>query len=243
MSAAHSAKTEHVRDFVLAALSRRQPLSPEEMQAVRAGLAEVKHFHPGAELIAEGKPAHAPHLLVDGWAVRQRVLSDGRRQILAFVLPGDPFGLCADHEAITSTGLFALTPVSVAPLPLLAEAMRTAPHSALGRFAWNSLRQDEEALCNQVVRMGRQSAYERLIGLLLELHGRLAQVKLAERGSFTLPITQEVLSDTLGLSSVHTNRILQQLKREQLIECHGSTITLANMTALARIADYKPVAR
>jgi CRP-like cAMP-binding protein len=52
-----------------------------------------------------------------------------------------------------------------------------------------------------------------------------------------------VLSDTLGLSSVHTNRILQQLKREQLIECHGSTITLANMTALARIADYKPVAR
>lgn len=236
------AESGRLRDFALACLSRQGEMSAAEDQAARAGLSEMHTLPGGSELIAEGAPQH-PFLLLNGWGLRQRVLSDGRRQIFGFVLPGDFFGLSACRGAAATAGMVALTPVTVAPLPLLAEMMHTAPNSTLGRLAWRQIRNEERALCDQVVRLGQQSAYERLIGLLLELHDRLKEMRLADDNSFVLPLTQEVLSDALGLSVVHTNRTLQQLRREHLIESRGSTINLNDIALLAEIADYRPVTR
>jgi CRP-like cAMP-binding protein len=235
-------ETSRLRDFGLACLCRHGELSPAEDQAARAGLADMHTMRGGSELVAEGAPAH-PFLLLDGWALRQRVLSDGRRQIFGFVLPGDLSGLSACRSAVAAASMVALTPVTVAPMPMLPEAMHAAPQSALGRLAWSQVRNEERALCNQVVRLGQQSAYERLIGLLLELHDRLKDVRLTDDDSFVLPLTQEVLSDALGLSVVHTNRTLQQLRREHLIESRGSTISLNDIALLVEIADYRPITR
>jgi CRP-like cAMP-binding protein len=235
-------ETGRLRDFALACLARHGELPPDEDQAVRAALADMHMLRAGSELTAEGA-AHHPALMLDGWALRQRVLSDGRRQIFGFVLPGDLFGLSACRGAGAAAGMVALTPVTVAPLPLLAESMHSAPQSALGRLAWEQIGHEERELCNQVVRLGQQSAYERLIGLLLELHDRLKARKLAADGSFVLPLTQEVLSDALGLSVVHTNRTLQQLRREHLIESRGNSVSLNDIALLAEIADYRPTAR
>jgi len=102
---------------------------------------------------------------------------------------------------------------------------------------------DESFLVNQVVRLGRQSAYERLIHLLLEFHDRLKARDAVEDGSFVMPFTQEVLSDALGLSTVHTNRTLQQLRREHLIETHAATVRLVDPLLLAEISDYHPSPR
>lgn len=236
------AETSRLRDFALASFARHGEMSPAEDQAVRAALADMHTLRAGSEMVAEGAMAH-PALLLDGWALRQRALADGRRQIFGFVLPGDLFGLSASRGAGAAAGMVALTPVTVAPLPQLAEAMHTAPQSLLGRLAWRQIGNEERELCNQVVRLGQQSAYERLIGLLLELHDRLKDMKLAADGSFVLPLTQEVLSDALGLSVVHTNRTLQQLRREHLIESRGNTISLNDMALLVEIADYRPIAR
>lgn len=237
------AEANRLRDFALAVLARHGALAPDDEEAVRAALADMQTLRSGTELITEGAPQACPFLLLDGWAMRQRVLSDGRRQIFAFVLPGDPYSLCARRDAVATTSLVALTPVTVAPMLPLAEAMHEAPHSPMGQLAWNRLGQEEEALCNQIVRLGRQSAYERMIGLLLELHGRLAQVHLTDEKSFALPLTQEILADALGLSVVHTNRTLQQLRREHLVQSRGNTIALGDLAALAEIADYKPIIR
>jgi CRP-like cAMP-binding protein len=89
------------------------------------------------------------------------------------------------------------------------------------------------------MRLGRQSAYERLIHLLLEFLDRLKANGAAEDGSFVMPFTQEVLSDALGLSTVHTNRVLQQLRRERLIETHAASVRLIDPVLLAEIADYR----
>lgn len=220
-------------------LTRLGDLVPAEAEAVRAGLREMQSLCAGTELIPEGAHLDRPQVLLDGWAVRQRVLSDGRRQILSFVLPGDIFGLCARRDGVALCSTAALTAVTVAPAPVIAEALHGEHVTALGRLARDLLAQEEAFLLNQVVRLGRQSAHERLISLLLEFHTRLAQVHLAHDGSFILPLTQEVLSDALGLSVVHTNRTLQQLKREHLVASKGTSISLCDLKHLAEISDYR----
>ena len=226
-----------LRDFGLKVLASHGSLSAEEEQSARASLADMQAAEDDAELMAEGAPLNQAQILLEGWAVCQRVLSDGRRQIFSFLVPGDIFGLCARPHGEASCAIVALSPATVAPLPLLNDALNT-PGTA-GRIVQDVLALEESLLINQVVRLGRQSAYERLIGLLLEFHDRLAVMDMVEDGSFILPFTQEVLSDALGLSTVHTNRTLQQLRREHLIETHLTHVRLLDLKMLAGISDYR----
>ena len=238
-TAPHPTELNRLRDFGLHALGRHGALEADEERTVRAALAEAQ-FHPaGQELIAEGDQLNRPYLLLDGWALRQRVLSDGRRQIFSFILPGDGFGFCPRNDGISLSSTMTLTPVAIARMPILSETLHRAPQSALSRTAWDMLSLEESCLVNETVRLGRQSAYERLIHLLLEFHDRLNAVGLVRDGAFTMPFTQEVLSDALGLSTVHTNRTLQQLRRERLIETRMATVQLLDLTLLAEIADYR----
>ena len=239
MSRPERSKGLLLREFAAFCLARHGALAPDELESVQLGLAEMHTLRAGSELIAEGANLDKPQLLLDGWAVRQRVLHDGRRQIIGFLLPGDIFGLCARHDGWALCNTMALTEVTVAPMPLLADVLRQERTTALGRLVRDLLSQEEAFLHNQVVRLGRQSAHERLISLLLEFHARLEQVHLTQDSSFTLPLTQEVLSDALGLSVVHANRTLQQLKREHLVVSRGNSISLSDLKHLAVISDYR----
>jgi CRP-like cAMP-binding protein len=230
-----------MRDFAMLCLAKCGALSAEEAEAVHMGLADMHSLRAGTEIIAEGMRLDNPQLLLEGWVVRQRILRDGRRQILSFVLPGDILGLCGRPDGVALFSTVALTAVTVAPMPAMMDAQHER-HTALGRLAHNLLTQEEAFLCNQIVRLGSQSAHERLISLLLEFHTRLSQVQMTLDRSFTLPLTQEVLSDALGLSVVHTNRTLQQLKREHLVASGGSSISLSDLTALSVLSDYWPSA-
>lgn len=234
-----TADAGRLRDFGLTVLGRCGALSEAEVQAARTGLAEMQAVRTSSELLAEGARLNRAQMLLEGWAVRQRVLSDGRRQIFSFLVPGDIFGICARPEGEASSTIVTLGPATVAPLPFLNEALEQAPGSAAGRTAQAMLSLEEGLLVSQVVRLGRQSAYERLISLLLEFHDRLSAVGLAEDQSFSLPFTQEILSDALGLSTVHTNRTLQQLRRERLIETQFNQVKLLDIRLLAEISDYR----
>ena len=231
-----------LRDFGLKIFSQHGPLSAEEEEKVRAGLAEMESRSAASELVRENQVLTAPSLLLEGWAVRQRVLSDGRRQIFGFVLPGDAIGLCERPGGHAMAATVALTDVVLAPVPALADAVwRHAGH--LHQWGLDMLMMEERGLYDQVVRLGRQSAYERLVHLLLDFYHRLNHAGLTEDHSFLMPFTQEVLSDALGLSTVHTNRTLQQLRREHLIESHGQHVRLLDMKLLAEICDYQPPRR
>lgn len=230
-------EAERLRTFARRSLNRRGPLTENQEQALRAALSDMHVERAGTELIAEGRQLRDPFLLADGWAVRQRLLSDGRRQIFSFVLPGDVFGFSARPDALAFYSSFALTHVTVAPMPCLPPTLQQA--CALAEFAWDMLSLEESAMASQVVRLGRQSAYERLIHLLLEFYYRLEAVGLTQDTSFAMPFTQEVLSDALGLSVVHTNRTLQQLRREHLIETSGMTVRLRDLQLLAEISDFR----
>jgi CRP-like cAMP-binding protein len=93
-------------------------------------------------------------------------------------------------------------------------------------------------LLDHVVRLGRQTAYERVAHFLLEMQDRLAAVGMGDRQRFPLPLTQELLADALGLSIVHVNRTLQQLRRDNLIEWRAGVVVLLQRELLVQIADY-----
>ncbi|HEY0053353.1 MAG TPA: helix-turn-helix domain-containing protein, partial [Caulobacteraceae bacterium] len=116
-------------------------------------------------------------------------------------------------------------------------------HPALWRALTLASRHDEMRLLDQVVRLGRQTAVERVASFFLEIYERLRVVGLAEAGAFTMPLTQEAMADALGLSPVHVNRTLQQLRRDGLAELSGARVTLHQPGALSRLCGFEEAAR
>ncbi len=192
------------------------------------------------DLRAAGASRLASNLIVSGWGCRYRQLSDGRRQIISLRLPGDfleslpgaslpsPFAIAAltELETVNGQALVANAHAAEPIYPGLAHAM-TLIHCL-----------DDLLLCEQIVRVGRQSAFERFAHLMLRLHERLDRVGLAEPDRFAMPLTQDVLADVLGLSAVHVNRTVQQMRREDLLELRGGTVILLKPDKLRQLADW-----
>jgi CRP-like cAMP-binding protein len=229
-------------------LNALKPLSPGQAQRIEALGERLEAAAPGAMLQGEGDGLIRPTFILSGWACRQRLLPDGRRQIFGILIPGDAVGFCSDPSPISSASTVALTKVTLATVePLSGVSSPSASTANGGPDPWGFADHmrlsgclEEGLLLDHIVRLGRQTAYERTAHLLLELHWRLALIGRADERTFTMPLTQEVLADFLGLSIVHVNRTLQQLRRDRLIEISGSHVVLLDMAQLTVISDYQP---
>lgn len=225
---------------VLAKFRRLGPVPPDLANLI-ANLSDIQTVRAGAEIVGERDPAPRPRFLVLGWAARVRWLPDGRRQLINFILPGDGIGICLRPSPLALSTTIALTAVQLAE----AAAVQKAAVGADPR--WSALRDlihvsaglEETLLLNQIVRLGRQTAYERICHLLLETRDRLVMAGMAEGDAFPMPLTQEVLADATGLSIVHVNRTLQQLRHGRLLDLQGGRVRLLDPTALVSIADYR----
>ncbi|MEA1834060.1 Crp/Fnr family transcriptional regulator [Methylobacterium durans] len=221
---------------------------PGVMEALRESLAglglRARSVPPRTGLAGAEGPAGAPLLVGAGWGARQRILADGRRQILGFVLPGDVIGVDPHRAPLRYAATVSLTAMVVADAePLRTMGLALPSRDAPLARAMRALAAAEEALLShQVTRLGRQTAYERVGHLFLELRERLCLAGVEQGDSFTLPVTQEILADTLGLSIVHTNRTIQQLRRDGLVSITGTQVTLVEPKSLAGLTDYVPLA-
>lgn len=226
-------------EFILARYRKFAPLTPQDEALFRAMEGPIEHARRGRELYTEGAPL-TPKFLLSGWACRFRLLGDGRRIILAFIVPGDGIGHCRRPHPLALTSVTALTDcVLVNAGATFGPGPQLRPYPNL-RAALNIAQSlDEFWLLDQITRLGRQTAFERMGHLLLELHWRLAQVGLTEGPRFQMPLTQELIADATGLSVVHVNRTVQQLRRENLIEWRHQTVTLLEPTLLAEIAEFR----
>jgi CRP-like cAMP-binding protein len=227
-------------DALTRRLSRLAPLSPQEMSIIRQTVATAYQVPAGAELHAEGEVLRKPGALLAGWACRLRMLADGRRQIFDFLIPGDVFGIATACGPLALTSAVTLTPARIAGVGCLREMVNEPQRFPGLARAWTTAQARQDAcLLNQVVRLGRQSAYERIAHLLLELSCRLDEIGLTIGAFVPMPLTQEVIGDALGLSVVHVNRTLQQLRRDHLIELRAASMRLPKPDALATIAEFR----
>lgn len=213
------------------ALTRLSALAPLDDRAVAAlsdAIAQAQPVRARRELMAEGNAIDHAKLIVSGWAARMRLLPDGRRQLLSFLLPGDLVGLCEQPAPLAVSTVVALTDVTACAAPPAAVSPTLAQAYATSRAL------DEGYLLAQIVRLGRYTAQERIGDLLLELLERLQLAGLASQGSFDLPLTQETLADALGLTSVHVNRMLQLARKQDSLHWKNSRLTLPDPGRLAQ---------
>ena len=211
------------------------PLDADANGALEAAVQRPKKFRPWRELLTEGQEIVGPLLILSGWAARIHLLEDGRRQILNFLLPGDLIGLCDQERPVASSTVIAVTEVDACAAP------DASASPSLARAYAKSRALEDAHLLRQITRLGRLNAHERLADLFLELFERMELAGLVTNGRFVMPLTQEIIADAVGLTSVHVNRTLQTLRRELNVEWKGRELALPNPKALRRPAGRHPV--
>lgn len=211
------------------------PLDPPAVTAVRNAIDHSQIVRMRTDLAVEGTPVSEPRLIVSGWAARVRILADGRRQFLSFLLPGDVIGFSRQARAVAPSTITALTDVGLCALPDADVSPALAEAYALTAAL------EEAYLLAQIVRLGRLNAQERIGDMLLEFCERLAPAGLVDHDSFDLPLTQEMMGDALGLTSVHINRMLQMARRDGVLTLRSGRVILHDREALARNVGRAPV--
>lgn len=215
----------------LSALAR---LDGDALQALERSIASSVTDRVRSELLTEGREIPAALLIVEGWAARVRILSDGRRQFLSFLLPGDLVGLCRQDRPLAVSTVVAITPLKTCRAP------DGDLYPALGQAYAVSGALEEAYLLAQITRLGRLNALERLADVMLELRERLALAGLVRNGTFDMPLTQEMLADVLGLTPVHINRMVQQARRQNWLEWRAKRVTIKDTAALASKVGRTP---
>jgi CRP-like cAMP-binding protein len=212
------------------------PLRPEEIEVVRASLTDVRAHASGRPIsgLDGGGEAHV-RIVLSGWIAWMTQFADGRRQIVSLALPGDLLeGAPSGDLGVVHA---SLVPAQTADARGLLAAIARATDGGGLAASWRLARMAADAWrVRQVLRLGRLSAYERTACLMLELHERQSRAGLCDEHSMPLPLTQEMLADILGLSVVHMNRILQQLRRDELIVFRGGRVVFPDPETLAQTA-------
>lgn len=226
---------------LLRKLSLAARFTPEETALLEELARErTRRVAPREDIAHEGERRRALFLVVEGWAARYKALEDGRRQILGFALPGD---MCEQHAFAVSRcdhGLSAITAVTVAEIgqSRLADIVQASPRIARA-LAWC----DVAAASIQrewIVNLGQRTAFERMAHLICELFTRLGAIGHTQGSTCELPVTQAMLADAMGISAVHVNRTIQELRAAGLITLRGKSLTIHDLTALQQAALFTP---
>ena len=215
-------------------------LADEERRMVESLPLSPRQVATSTDLVREGERRSSSLLLVEGFACRYKMSQDGARQIVSFHIAGDFVDLNSLLLGTMDHSIAAITPVQVAAIPHATMLGWTQPYPNLVHLLWRDTLIDAATFREWVVNVGRRTAYQRTAHLLCELVARLRAVGLTRGDACDLPISQVELADALGLSPVHTNRMLQQLRGEGLIELGGGSLSVRDWEELKRAGQFDP---
>ena len=226
-------------NLLLRKLSSQGPLPARDRQLIEAVPFQMREVGPDVDLVREGdRPTHCL-MIQEGFCCRYKTLADGRRQILSFGVAGDFLDLPGlvldriDHNICTLTS----SKIATVPRAALAQLLES-PN--VTRLLWRDTLIDASVYREWVLNIGRRNAYQRVAHVLCELTTRLSLVGLAHNGVCELPITQGELADATGLSTVHVNRVIQELRRDALIVMKGRYFSALNWERLQQAAGFEP---
>jgi CRP-like cAMP-binding protein len=227
-------------DALIRKLESIGELSDDDRQAIAALPLRVKSLRMDEDAVRDGDVPSECCLLIDGFMHRYKVLPDGKRQILAFHTPGDIPDLQSLHLTTMDHSLAATISSHVAFIPhdAIRKLIRRAPKT--GDLLWRDTLIDAAIFRAWIVGLGQRSARGHLAHLMCEMFLRLKAIGLADGNTCKLPLTQGDLGDALGLSTVHVNRTLQELRGEGLIEFHGGRLKILDWPLLKQAAQFDP---
>ena len=203
---------------------------------VLGGFPHKKEHAAGAVLLAEEslEGQGTPRILVSGWASRAQILPNGKCQIFGFLIPGDMICRAPATLSVPPARVVAVTPGITADIP----ANNFGESGVHSHFTAIEIAEGEtyRLLHRQIVRLGHLSGVQRLADLLLEFQQRLSRAGFGHENSFPMPLTQEVLADALGMSMVHINRCMQQLRQRNVIGCSEGEVVVLDSNHLIALA-------
>jgi CRP-like cAMP-binding protein len=221
-------------------LRARDHINAEEEAVIRASVTATRRYRADETIVAAHERVRVCTILLSGVACRARDFDDGRRQITELHVAGDYMDLHSftlktlDHEVL------ALSDCTVALVPHEAVQRITEEWPHLARVYWFSTNVDAAIHREWAVSLGRRNALESMAHLFCELHARLGLVDLVASDGYDLPLTQADLAECLGMTSVHANRTLKDLRRDGLADFRDGRVTIPNVPRLRAAAQFDP---
>jgi CRP-like cAMP-binding protein len=213
-------------------------LSELELSVLQRFHQRRKTFDTGRDLVLQGQLGHSAYILAEGWVCSYKLLPGGSRQIVDFQIPGDFLGLRSVLFRTSDHNIEAMTRIEVSEVTGadLMDAFAKTPRLATA-VLWAASR-DEAMVVEHLVGIGRRSALERTAHFLLELGARLKLVGMASKEGYACPLSQYLLADALGLSAVHLNRVLRQLREKGLLTFRNGEVVFDDFNRLIAVAAF-----
>lgn len=219
-------------------LRQRTEISPDEERAIRASVAGTRTVGADEIFVRSGEELSSSAILVSGWIARSKDLPSGERQVTELHVPGDFVDLHGltlkrlDHDVMTLSDCV----VATVPHERLLEVTTAFPH--LARAYWFLTNVDAAIHREWALSLGQRSAIARMANLFCELYMRLRVVGKTSGDGYDFPLTQRELSECLGLTVVHANRTLQELRRRGLVEVENRFVRILDRSGLEGLAEF-----
>ena len=219
-------------------LKRFADLAAGDVAALEIATAQARPYAAKQDLIREGDQPGPVFVVLDGWACRYKILPRGTRQVMAFLMPGDCCDLHVGMIAQMDHGIQAITEASVALISRTDMEVLLRAHPAVARAMYVAQLVDEGILRSWIVSMGRRSSVERVAHLMCELYLRAADVGDAPTSRVVLPLSQVILADALGMTPVHINRVLRQLRLSGAMNLQRGSLEIYDPVKLIQLAGF-----
>ncbi|UDL94364.1 MULTISPECIES: Crp/Fnr family transcriptional regulator [Lichenihabitans] len=227
---------EHTR--LIVKLDSNSELTGAEKRAIGALRLTIRTYGADQDVVRDGDRVDRCCLLLDGFMHRYKTVQNGARQIMSFHIPGDMPDLQSLYLGRMDHAVGTLVPSRVAFVSHAAVQELAREFPGIGAALWRDTLIDSAVFREWIVNVGRRSAIQRISHLLCELYLRFKVVGLAGNASFSLPLTQAEIGDATGLSTVHVNRTLQELRADGLIASQGKIVQILNWTGLQHISGF-----
>ena len=230
------------RDAIPAALVRRlqtsSGISEEEIKEVHELPITVREYPAERAVVRDGERATECCLIAEGFCVRSKTISDGRRQILSIHIPGEIPDLMSLFLHVMDHDLSTLTPCTLGFIKheTLQKLHRRRPNVA--EMFWRDTLINSAMFREWIVNVGQRPAPARLAHVMIELRERLKVIGRADGNRFDMPLTQEQIGEALGITAVHANRVIKQLRQDGIVDLHRGRVTVLDEGKFQELADF-----
>lgn len=213
-------------------------MDDQDVEAVRSLPIAVKHYQPGQVIARDGDRPTECCLISKGFCVRSKTTSNGRRQILSIHIPGEIPDLQSLHLHVLDHDLTTLTECALGFIShaSLREVTRRKPNVA--EILWRDTLIDAAMFRDWIVNVGQRQAPSRLAHIIVELRERLKVIGQVQGDRFEMPLTQEQIGEAMGITPVHANRIVKQLRDDNVLEFHRGGVRVIDEQKLLELADF-----
>lgn len=230
--------SDAIRAALISRLRISSGISEDDIREIEALPIVVQHFPAESYVVRDGERATDCCLIADGFCVRSKTIASGNRQILSLHIPGEIPDLMSLFLHVMDHDLMTLTPCTLGLINH--ETLRKLHHRrvTLAEMFWRDTLIDAAMFREWIVNVGQRPAPARLAHVMIELRERLRLIDRVDGNDFEMPMTQEQIGEALGITAVHANRVIKQLRQEGIVEFHRGRVKVLDEGKFLELADF-----